>query len=318
MGWWLPLLAYADMPAPDDNPSLINMDVYRDLRETGDRLYMWQANIPYATIPDLIVSDAFIWQLLDTDNVTVLGSTTGYAFNESGYGHNIFSLYFSAADALTWEETYILRLSGNPSAFASPPVINYPVNVSDYTSLTGSADNKAVLAVKIIEYAATLDIQWGKTGTDSLLLQTETGTVLSIYGEAVFRGCIYAVQSLAPAAFRIVIGDMDAPDRVWTTTYADNLTTQYTGTWIETSKLAGATLFGTSYDFASVLMALGIGIMLFIGVTYLVGKTALAFLLVTLWLVYAPKLDFFPLAVTALICALFIIYEGTKIKGMIR
>jgi len=60
---------YAAMPNPDSPPTITRMDIYRNLLETGDMLYIWEANIPYATTPDYKVGDAFVWQLLNGGTV---------------------------------------------------------------------------------------------------------------------------------------------------------------------------------------------------------------------------------------------------------
>src|SRR6056297_2070596 len=88
--------AMASVPQPDTIPSVIQVDVFRNLRETGDMLYVIYANIPYSTIPDIPVDEAYWWELQSSG--TALGSTSGYAYNTYGYGYNVYSMYFSADD----------------------------------------------------------------------------------------------------------------------------------------------------------------------------------------------------------------------------
>ena len=139
---------YADTPDPDDTPSIESINVYRNARETGDMFFMVYANIPYATIPDQPVTQTFIWSLIDTDNVTELGSTVGYAYNvgthqSDGFGYNVFSMYFDSGNVtalgMTWLDAFVVRLAGNPAVFDDPPIYNYPVNVVDYSALTAQA-----------------------------------------------------------------------------------------------------------------------------------------------------------------------------------
>lgn len=313
----VPTLAYADTPDPDSAPSLERLDVYRNLLETGDRCYIWEANIPYATTPDTLVTETFYWELLDTDGVTVLGTTTGYAYNSDGYGYNVYSMYFDAADALTWEATYTLRLSGNPAVFDVPPQYSFPVNVSDYTSLTDSDANKAALADTIIQIASDLDARWGLSTTSTLVLETESSTVLSIYGESVFRGSVYGCQALAPAAFRFIIEDLDAADRTWNLNYSGNLSAQYSGTWIDPAKTAGGTIFGVGYDLLSIIITLGMCIGLIWCNIKITNDHWNALMDVAIVLVTAPKIDLFPLTFTALVCAMAAMYTGTKVKSFI-
>lgn len=313
--WAVPVIA--DQPEPDSTPTVEQIDVYRNLLETGDRLYLIYANIPYATTPDTSMTDAFIWRLFDTDDVTELGSTVGYAYNELGYGYNVFSMYFDASDSLTWQQTYKLRLCGNPVVFDSPPYYDYEVSTSDYTSLSDSDDNKSALALRILEIASDLDNKWGLTTTTSLLLESEAGTVLSIYGESFFRGAIYGIQALAPTAFRLVVTDIEAADRSWTDAYSENLTDQYAGTWIEPAKTGGGTLFGVGYDLVSVILAMVLSVGLIIGNMKLTNDPWNAMIDVSILLVAAPYIDLIPLSFTSLVCAIFVLYEGTKVKAFV-
>lgn len=313
----IPIPAYADTPDPDSTPTLERMDVYRNLLETGDRLFIWEANIPYATTPDTLVSETFYWELLDTDNVTVLGTATGYAFQSDGYGYNVYSMYLSAADNITWGQTYSLRLSGNPAVFDTPPQYNYPINVSDYTSATSSEANQSALSVTILTIASDLDSRWGLSGTATLILETESGTVLSIYGESVFRGAVYGCQALAPAAFRFSIDDLDAADRSWSLNYSGNLSSQYDGTWIAPAKTAGGTIFGVGYDLTSYIITFGLCLLLLWG-NYKIGNNRWnALMNIAVVAVTAPKIDLFPLTFTALVCAVSVIYTGTKVKNFV-
>lgn len=308
----------ADQADPDSTPTVEDINVYRNLLETGDRLYLIYANTPYATTPDVNFPHAFVWRLFDTDNTTELGSTVGYAYGDAdGYGYNVFSMYFAASDNLTWEENYILRLSGNPSVFDVPPYYDYPVSISDYTTLTDSDDNQDALAVRILELAHQLDIRWGLDTDYSLLLETEAGTVLSIYGESFFRGAIYGVQALAPNAFRLVVGDLDATDRTWDTEYAENLTEQYAGTWIEPAKTGGGTMFGVGYDLMSIILSMVCAAMLIWGNMKITSDHWNALIDVSILLVTFPYIDLIPLSFTALVCAIFAIYEGTRVKSMV-
>lgn len=312
------LPVFADQADPDSTPSVDSINIYRNLLETDDRFIVIYSNIPYATTPDATVSQAFTWQLIDTDGVTVLGQTTGYAYNDNGYGYNVFGFYFSAADALVWNQLYTIKLLGNPAIFDTPSEYNYPVALADYTTLTDSTENKQALALQLLTMAADLDIAWGLSSSASLLYESESGTVLSIYGEAFYRGAIYGVQALAPEAFRLVVMDIDADDRTWTSGFSDNLTTQFAGTWIEAAKTGGGTIFGLGYDLTSIIIVFGLCVGVLILNLWLSRDNWNAAVDIAVILVVAPMIDMIPLSFTALICALFVIYEGTKIKAIIR
>jgi len=255
--------AYADTPDPDSTPTIEGINIYRNLLETGDWLTVIYANVPYATPPDTPVTQTFIWRFIDTDNVTELGSTVGYASNDDGYGYNVYSMYWTADNVTALgmvyggASSYTIRLSGNPAVFDTPPVYNYAVNIGNYSTLTTTADVQAELAARILTLAGDLDNKWGLAAVYSLLTQNETATVLSVYGEAFFRGAIHGLQAMAPAAFSVIVRAIDIDPREWDPEYSENLTGQWSGTWVETAQEAGKALFGTTYDLLSIIMLLG-------------------------------------------------------------
>jgi len=316
--------AYADTLDPDSDPTIDEINVYRNVLETGDWLLIVLANIPYGTIPDTPVTQTYRWQLMDTDNITELGNTLGTNYNDDGYGYNVYSMYWSAANVtgldMVWNTSYQLRLSGNPVVFVTPPVYNFNINAADYSTLTATADVKAGIAARILTLAGDLDSKWGLAVTYSLLTQNETATVLSIYGEAFFRGAIYGLQAMAPAAFSVVIRAIDIDDRVWDDEYADNLIAQYAGTWVDTAKAAGMVLFGTTYDLLSIIILLVLSGFLMYGNTTLTGDHWNGFIDVALLAVIGARLAMYDLAflgLTAFICFFYIsakIWYGGLIK----
>jgi len=311
----VPVLAIA---LPDSTPQIIKKYAYRNLIESGDVLFIWEANIPYAVTPDVPVTEAFMWRLIAADGVTELGQTTGYVYNDSGYGYNVYSLYFSAADALAWAGAYTLRLRCNPIYFTDPKTYNFPINAADYTSLTTQAANQAALAATILEMAQDLNVAWGLTPATSLITEDEASTVLSIYGESVFRGSVYGLQAMAPAAFSHVITSITVTDRTWTDGYSANVTAQYNGTWIQTAKAAGATLWGTSYDLTSIILVL-IACGLLIVVAAVLGSDIWSGLVLSALsaLIFA-RLGFYPLTFFIMIGALVWIYFSAKVWGQLR
>lgn len=312
---------YADTEDPDSTPTIDTINIYRNLRQTGtptgDILILIYANIPYATLPDLPVTQTFIWSLIDTDNVTELGSTVGYVYQKGGYGYNVWSMYFTADNVTTlgieWDTSYTLRLSGNPAAFDTPPIYNFPITVADYSTLTDTADVKAELTARILTIAADLYSKWGLTSVNTLLTQNETATVLSVYGEAFFRGAIHGLQAMAPAVFSVVIRIIDIDPREWDPEYAENTTSQWAGTWVETAQEAGKALFGTEYDLLSIIMLLAMSIGLLIGNIMLTGDHWNGLVDVAVFGVIGARLGMYDLAFLILVAAICWIYIGTKV-----
>jgi hypothetical protein len=202
MGYAIPVLATA---LPDSTPTVSNIYIYRNCLETGDFFMMVDENTPYAVIPtDYTYPQAYVWRLIDTDGSTEIAQALGYVYNHSGYGYNLISFYLSAAQVttagITWGDNLFVRLSGTPVAFTSPPIYNFNVEVGNYSSLTDSGDVETAISAQVLAFASAFDSRWGLSGTTSLLTDSETGTALSLYGQAFFRGAIYGVQSLAPSS----------------------------------------------------------------------------------------------------------------------
>jgi len=306
----------AAMANPDSNPT-VEIDIYRNSIETGDMVLIAYANIPYATMPTDPVTSTFLWSLIDTDNVTVLGSTVGYAYNKNGYGYNIYSMYWSAANftaqGMVWGTSYTLRLAGNPTYFASPPVYNYNINAADYSAQTVKADVQNEIGDRVLALAADLNNKWGLLTVYYLNTENELGTVLSLYGEAFFRGAIYGLQAMAPNIFGVVMRVIDIEDRVWTDNYTEQLVNQYAGTWVETSQEAGKALFGTTYDLLSVMLMLVMALGLVYGNIAITGDSWNGLIDASLVSIIGAKLGLYDFAFLILLAAIAWIYISAKI-----
>ena len=310
--------ALANQSQPDSVPAPLEIDVYRNMLETGDQLYIFYINIPYAVVPDALVTEAFIWRLIDTDNITELGQTTGSVFQDNGYGYNVYSMYFAAADAPTWGADYTVRLSENPSVFDAPIDFNYGISSGDYSILTETEDVQAEIAARVIGLAKQLDTRWSLAPADSLIKEQETGTVLSLNGETVFRAAIFGLQALAPTAFDIVVGLITATDRTWTDNYTSNVVTQYTGTWIGTAQNAGASMFNKSYDLLSVILVLIAVAGILIGNMFITKSAYSGMIDAAFVAVIFGRLGFYELSFLALIAGVCWLYFSGKVWGVIR
>ena len=317
--------AFADTLYPDSPPTVESNDIniYQNSIESGDMLIIIYANIPYSVTPSTPVTQTFIWRLIDLDGVTELGSTVGSDYNDDGYGYNVYSMYFSAAEVtalgIVWGSNYTIRLSCNPAVFVTPISYNYVINVGNYSALTVQAEVQEAIADRILIIAADLDNKWGLTVTYSLITQNETATVLSIYGEAFFRGAITGIQSMAPLAFSVVIRVIDVDDREWSDNYSTNLTEQWAGTWIATAQAAGEVLFGTEYDLLSIIILLVMSGGLVVGNIMLTGDHWNGLIDVTFLGIIGARVGMFDLAFLLLLAALCWMYIGAKIWfGMIK
>lgn len=253
---------------PDSTPTIEEVYQFRNVLETGDWLIVFKENTPYASVPTaLAYTQAYIWRLIDTDNTTELAQAQGYSYHESGYNYNIISFYLDSGNVTAKAMTYgtdilNLRLSGTPVAFASPPVYNYPIPITSYSSLTATAAVKAALSTLIIELATDLNTEWALAAAYYLTDDVETGTFLSIYGQTFFRGAIYGLQAMAPDAFEVKITDINTTARTWTTAYITSLETQYAGNYLGQALSKGETLLDVDYNLFGLLLSLGMVIVI--------------------------------------------------------
>jgi len=249
---------------PDSTPSIVQFNAYRNVLETGDLLIIAYENTPYSTTPDMTYSESFIWRLKSTDGVSEYTQAVGYNYNDDGYGYNVISWYMDSGNVTAtigagyWLQPYVVTLSGTPSAFDDPPIYNYTIGVSDYCSLTDTNEVKVAIAQRLLDIASDLDIRWGLSVTYSLLYAGEVGTTLSIYGQSFFRGAIYGVQGMAPSIFPLAITNVNTDDRTWTSSYATDLSNQYSGYYLETSFDAGKDFFDVDYNLMGILIVLAI------------------------------------------------------------
>lgn len=321
--WVIAPVAYADQADPDSTPTVVSQTIYRNVLETNDFFVIIYENTPYSSIPDTPYSDAFIWRFLDTDGTTELAQSLGYditGFNgiNNGYGHNVIGFYFDNATAPAWGQAYYLRLSGNPAVFDDPPQYNYSIEAADYSSLTDTDDVQTAIAAQVLNLATSLDTNWGLTADYSLLLETETSTVLSIYGESFFRGAIYGIQGLGPRAFRLIVGIIELGVRTWTDAYATSLVSQHDGTYIAPALEAGETLLSVDYNLFGILSVL-IACAVIIFATWRIGGG-------NIWkgmgecaaiLVIGARLALFGLGELGLIAAICWLYVSAKVWKII-
>ncbi len=313
----MPATAVFAADPPDSTPSIIAKKCYRNILEAGDFLIVWESLIPYATTPPgELVTEVFIWEFIDTDGSTVLGSSNGWAYVDDGYNYQCGSMYFGFGGSTpTWDPTPVntLRLRGNPLAFVTPPIYDYPIDSIDYSLEVATDAVQSELALDILLISADLDAQWDLGPTNSLINDDETGQTLSVFGQAYFRGAIYGLQALAPSLFPLAVTTIDLADRAWTDAYVTTLENQYAGTWVDTAKEGGATLFGTDFDLLSVIILLGCVFGMFIGNTQLSNNHWNAAIDVTFILVIGAKLSFYGLGFLGLIVAVSIIYFGMRL-----
>lgn len=255
---WLanPATVVQAIELPDGTPTVEKINAYRNVLETDDFFIIVYENTPYDSYPGTPYSEAFVWRLIDTDGETELAQALGANYNDYGYGYNVIGFYLSADDAPDgyWETPYYITLSGTASAFDVPPKYTFNMNVSDFSVIEDSDLVKAEISQRILDLAADLDVRWELLAGYTLLDETETGSKLSIYGQAFFRMAIYGLQAMAPDAFPFSITNIDTALREWDDTYVSELETQHAGTYLEDAETAGKEFFNVSYNLMGMLI----------------------------------------------------------------
>jgi hypothetical protein len=309
------------MDPPDSTPTA-QFYVFRHLLEPDDWLLLIYQNIPYVSTPDEPVWQTYMWRFIDTDNITEFGAALSVSWNHNGYGYNLTSMYFNASDVkdsnMIWDTPYTLRLSGNPSNFAAPPVYYFNLATGDYSTANSTATSQAALCTTIKKVASDLDVVWALGVTYSLLNETESGTVLSIYGESFFRSAIYGLQGLCPQVFAYVIADINLTERTFGSNYAMALEDQYTGTWVQTAKDAGKALFGTNYDLTAIIFSILGAIVIGVCSIMLSGDAWHGIADARTGLIAATRLGFFGLGFLGMLAAIAVLYGASRLWGVFR
>jgi len=292
---------------PDSDPSVSNIKGNVYLIEEDDLLIYGEYDIPYGDLPNVAADDAFIFRLIDTDNVTQLGAVLPFALFDSGYNIGAFGFYFSAADNISPGEAYTIRISQNPAHFTTPTSVDYVIPLSAYTSETTQEANQTELAVNII--SAAQRIEDDHAGFD-LLESSAGGTVLSDpTGETYFRGVIYGIQSMAPELFLVQVLDITTTDRTWTTAQFDTYQARFAGTWVGEGTDNTSSQFGVT---APTLMGFLFAMPLCIGGVILSSikykKAEPGFIAAAVFLILASLMGWMPTAIFATVYQIMAVY----------
>jgi len=259
----LSLMALLGITAPAmaiDEPltvSLNSIEIFTGLLTNGDILAVVPYTISYTVEPTENINETFIFRIIDTDNVTELGTALAYPYDNGGYGSGVVSFYFADNTTVTWGESYIFRVQQNPTLYPLAQYWDFTVSASAYSE---AADQALALKAKIIDSATFLTTEYGV----ALLTQSEAGsTILSSTGELYYLNAIPGLQQMAPSLFSVQLEDPDWSKRTWSTTFADALLTKYAAYPLIADFMTGfAGLWGTGTSATmttlSIFMMLGL------------------------------------------------------------
>lgn len=208
----LPFMLFMAIPAiavePPESIEISNVQVYRNLAETGDFLVVFHYDMPYTSdnYSDTPASETIMLRLFDTDNTTLLQGGVPYVnpfFESNGYGDGVGSFYFGADySPPTWEDACVVNIYGSPAFFDPAISQSYTLTESDYTTANTTAANQEELKDYVLLECDKLASDYADTGV-ILKATSDAGIVLSPYGELYFRGAIPGLQNLCPDLFFI-------------------------------------------------------------------------------------------------------------------
>lgn len=279
----------------------------RDLIEDEDMAVAVHYNILYdpTAEPADTAQDLFLVRVLD--GVDELGVVRPYPYYNNGYDQGIVLLYWSAADAPTWEDEYTVRIQGTPAAWATPPETNFTLGTSSYSGLDGQSANQQALYDWMVDAVASLETNWSV----SLLESTSEGAILNDTGQSYMTGAIPGLQTLCPDLFFIRSMDMDTTPRTWGTGQADAYEARYAGTWVGDAMDGAADLFGVSAQLIGSILFVLIPFILIMVISERAFYTSTpALIALPLLMAMGALMGFFSMAFFAICVTCFVLFLG--------
>lgn len=253
--WLIPAVPVSANNYAPNTTAINETYAWRNVLETGDFLLVAHYKVTYTSLivngtqvfqPATDINDTFIFRLMDATNTNELGVVEAYPYQNQGYGDGIISWYFPAASAPAWAGSYWIRIEGKLTAFTSPPIYNYNLPASTYSSLTTTSAIQSDIATKLLNLAWKVGNLWSPA--QNLTEPSQSGTELSILGEAYMRPVIPGIQAMAPAMFLLQVGNPDLTDTVWSTNQSDTAAGLVQNTTLGAGIQGWAGLFNMSFS----------------------------------------------------------------------
>jgi hypothetical protein len=301
-------------PADPDTACTTNtVHLNRNLVTDGDVLVTGQYKIPYTSIPTVPASSTFLFELIGTNGTTLLGYNKPFVYFDNGYNDGVFSLYFDSTHAPVWGNPYTIRITENPSLFATPLKWDFVLPSTAYSTLSSQIDNQAELTDQCITLAQNMEEIRSVN-----LVTSSNGNVLTTVGESYFRGAIPSLQAMlgepvsSSGLFLIQNAPVDLVSTNWTTEKFDAYENRFDGTWVGTDINNTGTQIGiTPTMVMSVFVILPICLAFIIFASIKFKRAEPGYLVCALMLIMGVLLGWMPRAVFASIyqlCGIYIAY----------
>ena len=201
----LPVYAISN---PDNGTRILDVAVFRNIKETGDQLYYVRYDVSYLTEPTEPASDAFQMIIYDVAGTTVL-----FSRDLNYYQHNIISIYLTAAQALTWDSNYIIRIQGKVGLFL---LLVEDINMDTWTLNSSDYHEETEVESYMLDQASILEADWGLT-----LLNTSNQ--LNSTGAIAFNDCIPGLINYYPTLYGTSTSVPTVTWGNWTQAYVNTL-----------------------------------------------------------------------------------------------
>ena len=162
----LPVYAISN---PDNGTRILDVAVFRNIKETGDQLYYVRYDVSYTTEPTEPASDAFQMIIYDVAGTTVL-----FSRDLNYYQHNIISIYLTPSQALTWDSNYIIRIQGKVGLFL---LLVEDVNMDTWTLNSSDYHEETEVESYMLDQASILEAYWGLTLLNTSNQLNSTGAI---------------------------------------------------------------------------------------------------------------------------------------------
>lgn len=248
------LLFIAPVFAIDDPTSIAITDIaaYDSVLESGDLLVIVEYDLEYSSLPDEVISDAFLGRfLIDSTEVK---SIEPFAFNDKGYGIGIFSLYWTSAeketDSIEFDnpsaEDYKVTFQGKPGVFTG----TVPSITSPSITWKDTSDTLGLLSTDIQTFAYAFENNdgWNDDPDFADLIESPGGVVQLTSsgigsGEEYFSNAVTQLQAMIPGIFSSGTSRPDFSEAIPNTDLADSVNTFWDNNWVGVHFVKQAEIF---------------------------------------------------------------------------
>lgn len=298
-----------------DSLSFVRYGVFCNVMEAGDMFFTAEARCIYAAEPtDYTASEAFLFELVDTD-----GSTTLSSVPITDYGDRPIGIYLTAAQVtalgLVVGNGYYLRVTGNPLITFTPATVTPAMTVlvaTDYDDVELGVGDELPTdnPLRNLLIAMGTAMEDYDTPTLPYIIVVDGYKYLTPTGAALFTVAFPGLNYACPILFQTSIEPMSGDLPESTGAYADSLTIfNKWGSSTQNGVSALADFLGVGVPLAGslIMSVLGMALAIYIyqrtesGIVVLLAVVALPFIGAFMGLVNLALAFVIAIAITALL-----------------